>query len=661
MIKRVAMLAAVVALIAVPLAPDLPQARADDEATTEGVTDVAVSTGTTPEIIWNQLGLSNDIQLVGTNQNTDVGVPVPQGVIPTLLTGQIGSVVNVRNGRVDILDSRQVYLGSIAAPSDLTTTRFAIDISPAQVVDGIAKLSFVLRDDSAPADSCSQASSVSLSGLANTYSGPTPNPRTVADFLPGYLDQIVIRVGPNPSHDQQQAALDLVAKLTHLYRPMPVRIDVDTTADPPTPAPEGLSRRVIEIRDGGEPALTVEGADTPLALLAITGSGAGLLQQVDMFADRRVKLAQTPSASVTSATDTERPSTESMTFGELGMSGQVTVQGTTTLYSGFDVDAFSVGSIDTAKIHLLAKYTPVVGGDATVLVRSGSAIIASHVLDNSGKLDITATIPADAIRSNVGMALEIRYVPKQQCAPLSDRITFELDSGSTVTVVPGMNNRGGFPILPMAFTPDFNVTVDSPDQIRWAAQAINLMGQQSTVVMRPNVTSFAEAATSGTALLTVATGDELSDAGMTPPLLPKQDTNVAINGTPITDVDLNGSVGAVQTFSNKGRMVLAILHTGDWTLVDRTFDYIRSLDGRFSSLTGDVVATGASGDTLNLTLREGGPMPHQPDAGEGWKWWAITTIAVGVIAIVGAAVVLLLRRRRSTAGAAPAPRHGESS
>ncbi|MCV7230147.1 hypothetical protein [Mycolicibacterium komossense] len=647
MIKRIAVLGTLLSFLTLPVAATLPLAVA---APPPAPAPAPKGTGTTPAISWNQLGLSNDIQLVGTNQNTDIGVPVPQGVVPTVLTGQIGSVVNLRNGRVDVLDARQVYLGSIAAPSNLTTTRFSINIAPAQVVDGIAKLSFVLRDDSPPADSCSQPSSVSLSDLANTYSGPTPNPRTVADFLPGYLDQIVIRVGPNPSHDQQQAALDLVAKLTHLYRPMPVRIDVDTTANPLTPAPAGVSRRVIEVRDGGEPALKVVGADTPLALLALSGSGAGLLQQVDLFADRRIKLAQSPTASVTSAQDIERPSTESMTFGELGMTGRVTVQGTTTLYTGFDADAFSVGSIDTAKVHLLAKYTPVVGGDATVLLRSGSAIMASHVLDNSGQLDISADIPADAIRSNVGMALEIRYVPKQQCAPLSDRITFELDSGSTVTVVPGMNNRGGFPILPMSFTPDFNVTVDSADQIRWAAQAINLMGQQSTVVMRPNVTTFDEAAKSGTALLTVATGDELAKAGMAPPLLPKQGETVAINGAPITDVDLNGPIGAVQAFSNNGRMVLAITHTGDLSLVDRSFDYIRSLDGRFSSLSGDVVATGASGDSLNLTLREGGPMPHQPNPGEGWKWWAISTIAIGAIVIVGVAAALLIRRRRRTVG-----------
>ena len=105
---------------------------------------------------------------------------------------------------------------------------FSIDISAAQVTDGRAKLSFVVRDVGTTADTCLRPPALTLSRLATTFSGPTPDPVTVADFLPGYLDSIVIRVGATPSAAQQQAALDLVAKLTRLYRPMPVRIDVTT-------------------------------------------------------------------------------------------------------------------------------------------------------------------------------------------------------------------------------------------------------------------------------------------------------------------------------------------------------------------------------------------------------------------------------------------------
>jgi hypothetical protein len=66
-------------------------------ATAEPHTQQATEAGVTPAIGWTQLGLSNKITLVGP-QN-DVAVPVPQGVTPTWLSGQIGSVINALNGR----------------------------------------------------------------------------------------------------------------------------------------------------------------------------------------------------------------------------------------------------------------------------------------------------------------------------------------------------------------------------------------------------------------------------------------------------------------------------------------------------------------------------------------------------------------------------------
>ena len=187
--------------------------------------------GVTPPITWTQLGLSDRLDLIGSNQPVETSVPVPAGVGPTVLVGQIGSVVNVSNGRVDVLDGRGVALGSVVVPADLATVPFSVDLSAAQVTEGRATLRFVLRDSNPSITSCSQPPAVTLNQLSTSYSGPTPDPVTVADFLPGYLDQVVVRVGSRPTTSQQQAALDLDAEHTHLYRPMPVRIDIATFDD----------------------------------------------------------------------------------------------------------------------------------------------------------------------------------------------------------------------------------------------------------------------------------------------------------------------------------------------------------------------------------------------------------------------------------------------
>ena len=595
-----------------------------------------------PPIAWPLLGRPDRVDILGSDQSVDTGIPVPAGVTPGVLTGQIGSVVNVIAGRIDVRDGRGVILGSIPVPPDQSSVPFVVDISGAEIIAGVATLSFVLRDQNPPADSCSRPPSLTLSQLGSSYLGQTPYPARVSDFKPGYVEQILIRAGPSPTTAQQQAALELVAMFTRYYRPMPVRIDIDTSPDPVAPGPP--TRRVLELREASEPGMTVQNPALPDAVLVISGQGAELSQQVQLFADRRIELAQTPSAIVKSATVEVPKGTTVKTFAQLRMAGEVSVLGTATLYVGFDTTEFAVGPVQQASMRLLAHYTPVAAGEASVIVRSGNTVLVSHRLDESGLLDITGTIPPESIQSTVGIALQLRYLPSQRCAPLNDRMQFSLDPASTVAVTPGSHNRGGFPVLPMAFTPEFSVAIDQPDHLRYAAQAINLLGQQTGATLQPHVVSLAEVVESGLGALVVARGEDLTARGLTPPLLSRGVNSVDIEGVPATDVDLNGPVGVIQAFSNRGRTVLAIGSSQDWALVDRCFDYIRAQPSRWASLTGDVVATGSAGQSVNLTLREGGALLNEYP-GDPWKWWTWVTAGVVTTACLAGAGILLWRKR----------------
>lgn len=157
-------------------------------------------------------------------------------------------------------------------------------------------------------------------------------------------------------------------------------------------------------------------------------------------------------------------------------------------------------------------------------------MLASAVLDQSGKVDLTADVPANAISSNVGLALEVRYVPRRDCTGALDRMTLVVDSASTITVSPGGTERNGFAVLPMAFTPEFDVALDDVTRIGCAAQAVNLMAQQTTVALRPKLTTLDAAVSRRSGLLVVATGAELASKGLLPPLLMKSATDVDVNG-----------------------------------------------------------------------------------------------------------------------------------
>lgn len=81
----------------------------------------------------------------------------------------------------------------------------------------------------------------------------------------------------------------------------------------------------------------------------ISGSGPELQQQVELFADRRFGLAQNSSAVVLTASQEQAQLSNIKTFEQLGMTGQVSVLGLTTMYAGFDVATFGVGSITNAR------------------------------------------------------------------------------------------------------------------------------------------------------------------------------------------------------------------------------------------------------------------------------------------------------------------------
>ena len=590
---------------------------------------------------WRQLGLSATLE-IGPKAVATVEVPKPQGLAPMLITGEVLSPTGAA-GRIDVLDSGGSTLGNIALTGDGVTAPFTVDIAAAGPLPGPLKLSFVQRGTASPADGCAGSAPVTLTKLATTYTGPAPALRTVADFLPDYLDQITIAVGPEPSLDEQQAALTLVAELTALYRPMPVRIDVDTSATPP-PAGDSRTRRTISIQAGDRPVLAVENPDSPAAVLVISGSDTELTQQVELFTDRRFELAQNPTAAVTSVTKTMPTPTDTMSFAELGITAQATVMGTDTVYVGFDTTKFGVGQLDGAQFRLITEYTPVTAGEGTVIVRSGSDILASGVLDRSGVTELSGEIPAANISSTIGLALEIRYTPAGgECA--FGGMTFSIDPTSTITAVPGAKNRGGFTMLPMAFTPELDVAIERPDQIRYAAQAINLMGQQSAVTLQPTITSLDEAAKRGVGLLAVASGDQLQRVGMRSPLLMSGARAVGVNGATVTDIDPGGTLGIVQTFSHNERVVLTIDSTGSAELADRTLDSIRGLDGGWSALAGDVVATGTSGKVVNLTMAAGSAL--EPPVHRGWHILTWASIALAAAALPAIAAIQLFRLRRA--------------
>ena len=234
-----------------------------------------------------------------------------------MLTGQIGSIVNVIDGRVDVLDDRGLGARQHPGPARRVRRYRSNSTYPAALVaNGMAKLSFVIRDGNQNVNNCTQIPALSISQLASPSPGRPAGPTSVADYLPNYLDKILINVGSNPTYVQQQAALDLVARLTKRYRPMPRPHRRHHRRDRTRCRERDV--RVIDIRDGSQPGVVVENPDTPAAMLVISGTGTIAGSQVELFADQQNVLGPAASAVVLSARDDAPLSSNTKTFDQLG-------------------------------------------------------------------------------------------------------------------------------------------------------------------------------------------------------------------------------------------------------------------------------------------------------------------------------------------------------
>jgi hypothetical protein len=175
------------------------------------------------------------------------------------------------------------------------------------------------------------------------------------------------------------------------------------------------------------------------------------------------------------------------------------------------------------------------------------------------------------------------------------------------------------------------------------------LAQQTGVTLQPRITDMASAAGSGQGLLIVGPGEDLKKSGLIGPVSFDGGNAVGIDGATDTGVDLNGPIGVIQAFSHNDRMVLAINTTGSWSLAQSSFDYIRALDSRWASLSGDVVATGTAGQTVNLTLREGGPLANEYP-GDSWIRWTLLSVGAAAAILLATAGLLLWRRLRARHG-----------
>lgn len=651
LVRRIGLLLRVVSvatvLFAMALHGAVPRVLAEPPASDEPVAENAFT------VPWKALGLPGELGFLATGTPQDVAIPVPDGTRAQRLQGRIDLPIDSTPGYLEIDDDQGNFVAAVdlpAAGAGRVTFPFDVDISSARQADSRVALTARLRqvDDELR---CRPREQVTVTDLVTLFTGAEPLPATVAAFFPSVLERVNVYVPADADQSEQQAVLALSSELARSYAPQPLRVTVAKQPRGASPPPAGPRARAVVV-ERGSAALDVVDGGTPGVHLKVTGRGDELSRQVSLLDNQLQMLAQVPSVRVDQAgSSTPSPDPESgsetTTFRQLNMDGNADVLGAGSFTVGVDRAALGTGRIDGARIHLLADYTPVGADDSATLavVVNGNAV-HTQALDGSGRVDTTFDLPSEALRQRVNLDFEMTYTPHLPCSTLTAPLHFWVDPESTVTVKSGGSPTGEFSSLPSEFSPDFLVAFDGsgPDQLGYASDVVVELARMTTAKLSPRVVELASALDSETSALIVARSSSLQQSSLQLPI-GGNDSAIDVDLPTQLRVDVDRGIGSIQTIADRAgdRTVVLVTTTAAWGLVPPVLDYLTALPGGWAGLTGNVLAAGAQGTPVNLSIPVASPAP-EPEPSRGWLVW----VGVGVAAAVVAAVLgaWLLRRRR---------------
>ncbi|OBB35358.1 hypothetical protein A5752_19605 [Mycobacterium sp. 852002-51961_SCH5331710] len=627
---------------------------------------------------WQQLGINQQLSFVGHDMTQKLSIPVPQGLVPTALSGVIGAVNNVPSGVIEAQTQDGRFVGSVPiplVPPGQPPVPFSFDIGAVPVIHGEIQLNLVLRvnDD----EVCDPLPTLVMSDLSAAFAGAQQPPTTIEEFLPVIAPVVDLYVDPAPTDAEKSATLNLVAAVSRYYQPATVPVNVRplprTEAGPP---PErDPSVRSIVIRDVDEPKPSVRLiTDAGAPYLLISGQGENLVQQAGLFRDGLQKLAQTDVATIEStdiATDGQAPRTS--TFEQLRIGGNTAVLGESYIFMNISPALSRANRLGAVDVRLLANYTPVDEKEkGTMVVTAGDLVLVTARLDSSGRVDSRFSIPADVAARDQDLTVTVRYEPGPGCNPFTLPMNFEIDPKSTATVRPGGTvAMGGFAALPQGFVPRFQVALDDsdPDQLAHAARIIGLIQRLTSTALRPEVVSIEDAASSDTSALIIGSAQTVEENDLDPPIAPRGGMSV-VDMPSSAVIDIPTGLAALQTYAQNNRTIVLLTASGPWTLANPLFDYLAGLPRGWRDLSGDVLVVGQQLVPRELTVRADGPVMEGAGAVDSdsatqqsntrdWYEWAVLGAGVLVIlALIAGALVALLRRRPradATAGSSPEP------
>lgn len=638
--------AAQVALIPVAAQAEPDQPPPPDQSASTEVPAVTLD--------WQRLGMTSSLYFGEDNVTQSLKIPVPEGLSPTTLTGALHSVSNIPAGYVEAQTTDGRFLGTIPIPdraTGRTSSPFTVDIGSVPIVRHAAQLNFVLRRVGG-GDICDPPPTLVMSDFSVAFGGDSTPPTTIEGFFPSVAPTVNVYVDPKPTAAEKLTTLSFVAALTSSYRPAPVTINVQplarTEAEPPIDNDKFTRAVVIRDADNSSPGVNlVTREGSPYLLLA--GKGDKLVEQVRLFQDKLIAVAQDTKVTVTSAQTGSRPGASTMTFDELHATGSAKVFGQSFIPLDLGSGLFERAKPGSVDVHLQANYTPVDDTEkGTMAVTIGGVVVRTVRLDTTGHVETEFTIPADVAARDQTLGLSVTYEQSAgTCTARSIPMDFQVDPMSTASVKSGGVALGGFAALPTGFVPTFQVAMDDTDpaQLAHAAAIVGLIQRMSSVVLKPDIVTLEEASTSGTSALIIANARSVHAQKLDPPIDTAGDLSSIDLPAPVV-ANISTGIASLQSYAQNNRTVVLVTTSGNWEMASAIFNYLSSLTG-WQDLSGDVLVSGQGGNPQTLTIRTDRPTLDTRQSGLSvGNWVELGGAALLLLGAVAGVVYLLTRRIR---------------
>ncbi len=600
------------------------------------------------------------LSVKGAGGASTVAVTLPDSATPIVFDGTVRSTFTYDGTIVVTINGRRIAQVPARTGGAVRAVANADDVER-----GVAVIGMFVQLDATEDCFVDSTSTATLDNAVLTYSHPVTPPTSIGTFLSPGLSNITVQVGTKASVAEQQAALDAVASLVHLY---PVPTVVKLLVSDSAPEDDFLNRTVVvqatnesDAAGGQSPSTAATGGTLevrPDGALYLTGAPTALAGAAFALADPALSLFEGRRLEHVSGTSDWDPATGKTSLLDLGASA-ISMSGVGQLQSVVAINQPAFGqSLSSVQISLAGVITPLPQGAAgRVDFLWNGTLIDSIGMSDDTQISPVLSISAEQLNRDNQLTIDFSYVPASgRCTPqpLAARLDFDTKQSFVIpnfgdSVPPGFQR---FPQVLGSTVPIALGSAGTPSSLlQQAGDVIAALQSSTTQQLAVNLMTAAEFDSATVAGLLVGAGAAETDSLGAP--LTITDLISVGDPAPRFSAALPGPLALAQAFYS-GKRDVAILGpiptdpasaagAAALQLNEQFANQVATGVGRWTQLTGQVMSMGATGQLEEIAL------PPEPSTTSNGRSFLI----VGLIATAFLVIGLIVWSKTKPQEAAP--------